>query len=190
MIKKEYLSALKNYILLAIFIFLFGFFSGYLSAQIFPEEAKTVLQEIREIYRPVFEMNVWSQFFFVLLNNALTVIFIILFGVIFGIPSFFALFSNGTVLGLVTFSLKQDFGWQMFLLSILPHGIIEIPVLILGGANGLKIGYSAFKRIVKKQDNIKQELLIALEFLWKILLPLLLLSSFIEIFITANLLGQ
>jgi len=186
---KNYILSLKSYILIAILIFVFGIFYGYFTVQTAPHEIETVLEELRKLYEPVFEMSSLGQFLFVLLNNGVALTLIIFSSVIFGFFPFLALLSNGTVLGIVAFFSQQNFSWSVFFLGTLPHGIIELPVLILAGAIGLKIGQTVFQRVMKKEVSIKKELSAALEFFWKILLPFLALAAAIEIFITANLLG-
>ncbi len=186
---KNYILSLKFYILIAILIFVFGIFYGYFTVQTAPHEIETVLEELRKLYEPVFEMSSLGQFLFVVLNNGVALTLILFSGVIFGFFPFLALLSNGAVLGIVAFLSQQNFSWSVFFLGTLPHGIIELPVLILAGAIGLRIGQTVFQRIMKKGVSIKKELSDALEFFWKILLPLLALAAAVEIFITANLLG-
>ena len=186
---KSYFLSLNKYIILSFLIFSFAVFYGYFSAQSSPEEMNNILEEFVKIYEPVFKMGSFGQFLFILLNNGLTLFFIILLGFIFGIPSFFALFSNGLILGIVAFFSNQAFSWSTFFLGVLPHGILEIPVLILGCAMGLKIGKISFDKIFKKQGDFKEELSLALYFYLKIIFPLLVLAAAIEIFISAKLLN-
>lgn len=186
---KECLFYLKNYIFVAIFIFSLGFLFGFNWAQIFPEETELILKRTKEVLEPIIKMSSISQFFFIFLKNSLTLFFGLVLGIIFGIYPFLVLFSNGTILGILAFSSSQNFSWLKFLLGILPHGIIEIPVLILAGAIGLKLGKIAFDRIFKNIKGLEKEISLALEFFWKILLPLLVISAAIEVFITTKLLG-
>jgi len=186
---KEYFFSLKNYILVAILIFSFGFLFGFNWSQIFPEETKLILNKTKEILEPIIKMSSFSQFLFIFLKNSLTLFFVLILGIIFGIYPFLVLFSNGAILGILTFSFSQIFSWSKFFLGTLPHGIIEIPVLILAGAIGLKLGKITFERIFKNKKELKKEIFLALEFFWKILLPLLAIAAAIEVFITAKLLG-
>jgi len=186
---KEYLFYLKNYIFVAIFIFSLGFLFGFNWTQIFPEETELILKRTKEVLEPIIKMSSISQFFFIFLKNSLTLFFVLVLGIIFGIYPFLVLFFNGTILGILAFSFSQNFSWPKFLLGILPHGIIEIPVLILAGAIGLRLGKITFDRIFKNIKGLAKEIFLALEFFWKILLPLLVISAAIEVFITAKLLG-
>jgi len=186
---KAYLYSIRYFVLFAFLVFIFGIFYGYLAAQTSPDEAKMILERIKETLEPIYAMGPFGQFLFIILNNGLTLFFILLLAVIFGIFPFLVLLSNGTILGMVAFFSQQQFSWSVFFLGTLPHGLIEIPVFILAGAIGLKIGKSVFQRVFKKEGSIKKELSEALECFLKILLPLLAIAAAIEIFITTKLLG-
>lgn len=63
-------------------------------------------------------------------------------GALFGIVPFIFLIVNGMVLGFVV-HLQTDMGRSMYEIvvkGLLPHGVIELPVLIIACAFGLKFG--------------------------------------------------
>ncbi|HVP23270.1 MAG TPA: stage II sporulation protein M [Conexivisphaerales archaeon] len=66
-------------------------------------------------------------------------------GVWFSVAPFVTLFLNGTVIGAVSGLAPTP---AMFAAAILPHGVIEIPSLVLAGSAGMKLGVS-FLRFVK-----------------------------------------
>lgn len=185
---KEYLSSLRYLILISFLVFIFSFFNGYFLAQGDPEQGRLLSEIIKEKYQPIPEMSSLQQFIFVVLNNSLILTFCLLLGVIFGIFPFLVLFSHGSVLGILASFSAQNLSWAEFFIVIMPHGIIEIPVLILAGAIGFKLGKATFLKIFKKEGEIKKELFAGFKFFLKVLLPLLVLAAFIEIFITAKLL--
>jgi uncharacterized membrane protein SpoIIM required for sporulation len=79
----------------------------------------------------------------IFLHNWLVSIATALAGLGFGAPSFLTIMFNGFILGvLVPLSTLT-----MLLAAILPHGIIEIPSLILAGSMGIKLGYAGLRRI-------------------------------------------
>lgn len=181
---KNYLYSLRFFILFSFFFSLLATFYGYWSAKNFPEKAVLAMERVEEMFGPLLGAHPLVQFIFVFLNNSFSLILTILLGVIFGLFPLLVLFSNGTLFGIFAFIWQQQFPLTDFLLVTLPHGIIEIPILIVGAAIGLKMGQLAFRKVFKKQGQIKPELLIALKFYLKVLLPLLALAAFIEIFIT------
>ncbi|MCK5085688.1 stage II sporulation protein M, partial [Candidatus Parcubacteria bacterium] len=75
-----------------------------------------------------------------------------------------------------------------FFLGILPHGIIEIPVLIVSSAIGIRIGKVAIWRLFSKKESLLKEFLKALKFFILVLFPLIFIAALIEAFLTALLL--
>ena len=185
---KEYIFSLRKFILAAFLIFSFAVLMGYLSAQSSPEETKIVLEEFKKILEPILEMPSFGQFLIVFLNNSFTVFLAVVLGVIFGILPFLVLFINGLILGIVIYFTQTVAGWPTFFALILPHGIIEIPAVILACAAGLRLGKVVLERIFKKEVSIKAELNLALIFFLKFLFPLLAIAAAIEIFLISQLL--
>ncbi|MDU8673159.1 stage II sporulation protein M [Paenibacillus polymyxa] len=84
----------------------------------------------------------WSFFVFIFFNNAIICVLVIYTGALFGIVPFIFLIVNGMVLGFVV-HLQTDMGRSMYEIvvkGLLPHGVIELPVLIIACAFGLKFG--------------------------------------------------
>ncbi|MGH1288402.1 stage II sporulation protein M [Bacillus toyonensis] len=75
-----------------------------------------------------------------LVMNNLNSIFTIISGFFsFGFISIFWLIANGMIVGMVVSSaLMNNISWYEVGLTILPHGILEIPALIIAGAVGFK----------------------------------------------------
>ncbi len=206
---KEYIFSLWKFILAAVLVFIFAAFYGYFFVQNSPLETELVLEKLREVLGPIVEMPFLSQFLFVVLNNSLTVFLVIVLGIIFGIFPFLVLLSNGIILGIIAYFFKTELSWSSFFVGTLPHGIIEIPAVILACAIGFKLGKTLFDRVFKnrapqqrgegekenevlfakeKEADIKTELNTALVFFIKVLFPLLVLAAAVEIFITSQLL--
>lgn len=188
MFVKEYIFSLRKFILVAVLVFVFAAFNGYFSAKSSPSEMELVLEKLQEMLGPIMEMPPLDQFLFIILNNGITAFLAIILGIIFGIFPFLVLLSNGTILGAVAYFVQTELSWSTFFVGILPHGIIEIPVIILAGAVGFKLGKISLDKVFKRQGSIKAELNIALNFFLKFLFPLLILATAIEVFITSRLL--
>jgi len=185
---KDYFYSLRFFILFSLLVFIFAIISSYILAQNSPQKSAMVLEDLKRVYGPVVEMSSLEQFFFIFLKNGLTLLLVLLLGIIFGIFPFLVLLSNGSILGIIAFFFKENLSWSVFFVGFLPHGIIEIPVLILTCAIGLKIGKTAFLKVFKKQGEVKKEISYAFSFSFKFLLPLLALAAAIEVFITSQLL--
>ena len=181
---KEYLYSLKQFIIIASALFIFAIIYGYFSAKISPEDARTALLEFEKMFEPIMESGLFMQFIFIFLNNVLSLFLSIISGIFFGIFPLISIFSNGAMIGIFAFFWNQEFAMTGFLMGILPHGIIEIPLLIVSSAIGLKIGKITIDKVFKKKGEIKPEIKKGLDFLVKIIIPLALIAAAIEIFIT------
>jgi len=99
---------------------------------------------------------------------------------------------NGAMMG-VMFAFIQISGQSTiaaFLSGIVPHGIFEIPAIILSGAIAFYISISIFKKLDKMGNfSFKSALKNAfLTFIW-FCVPLLLIAAAIEAFVTPHIMG-
>jgi stage II sporulation protein M len=89
------------------------------------------------------------MFVFIFFNNAIKSILIMYLGMLFGIVPIFFLIVNGMVLGYLFTNLAENQGAGMLVdvivKGILPHGIIEIPAIIIASAYGIKFGTLALR---------------------------------------------
>jgi len=134
-------------------------------------------------------------FGFVFKHNIQAVLLMLLFGVLsFGILGEFAFVVNVGVLGGL-FAALDAFGLpalSMFLAGILPHGIFEIPALILSGAGVLYFGAAMVTPNPTK--TMGQVFILALADWFKVavglIFPLLLAAALVEVYITPKILAQ
>lgn len=139
--------------------------------------------------------NLWqmqlSDGWHIFLNNLRAIAVVVLGGIltVYFYPTF-ALAVNGAVMGvfLAAFELMNpaDSVWATLLTGIVPHGIFEIPAIILAAVVGSRFGLATYRKILKK------ELLVPYRTEWKrlvmyffvVLLPLLVAAAYIEAFVT------
>ncbi|MBU3964884.1 stage II sporulation protein M [Patescibacteria group bacterium] len=186
---KEYLSAIRYYIIFSALIFFFAAYFGYTLIENSPEQAKNILEEFRKISEPIKNIAPLELFLFIFLKNSVAVLIAILFGAVLGLAPFFAVFANGIILGVFAYAFLQKFSLPIFLAGILPHGVIEIPVLFFAAASGFRLWRAAFRRIVFNEKKFSQEFSRAMNFFFNTLLPLLLIAAFIETFVTSRFLA-
>lgn len=123
------------------------------------------LDKIASLSNMAKDFNFLERFFLIYGNNLLSMIIIMLGGLLLGIASLFGIFTNGLILGFFFFLLMSadlPFFSRLFLIfMIIPHGIIEISLLIIAGGWGLKLGFEYFlpeskgKRLKVFKNNIK-----------------------------------
>lgn len=177
---KEYLFSLKKLIIVSSLIFILFGFLGYFTSGTPYLENEEAIERMREMFEPFFELSSFGQFLFIAINNAITLFLSIILGLAFGIFPLLVLLSNGMMLGIVAYLTP----FSVLVRGILPHGILEIPALIVSCAIGLKLGKIIFLKIKKVKVNIKKELKIALLFFLKFLLPVIIIAAAIEAYIT------
>lgn len=181
---KDYLFSLKSFIIFSSLFFLVFILIGYFSAHNFYFMATNFFDLLAEKLSPIINLSPVGHFLIIFLNNSLACFLIIFLGMIFGIFTLFSLAVNGMLIGIVAYIIKTEISWGAFFLGIMPHGIIEVPIIIISAAIGFKLAEVLFNKIFKKEKNIIQEINFALTVFLKIILPLLALAAFIEAFIT------
>jgi len=115
----------------------------------------------------------------ILYNNIIASFIFLSSGIIVGIPPLIAVAFNGFFIGYVAFNTTQSQGIVFTLATILPHGIIEIPTIILSAAMGVGIGYQIIFRLMKR-EGLYQYVLKSLSVFVKRVIPLLFIAAFIE----------
>lgn len=120
----------------------------------------------------------------IFLNNLVKSLLVALLGVFIGIPPIVFLAINGLILGTVVKYGFTSIGLIGTLASLLPHGIIEIPSVLIASALGLNAGWEAWIKILGRGSRIKAITVYNLKTFFKIVAPLLAIAAFIEVFIT------
>jgi stage II sporulation protein M len=143
----------RRWLITAVLLFVCGLVAGLIVSITVPDEALRILQPAMERLRDVgqrvaTEASPLQRTSIIFRNNGLAVLWMMLLG-LFAVP-FFGLvpavgaFGNGAMIGIVVglgprFSPLAASPGTM-LLATLPHGIIEIPALLIGTAWGMKLG--------------------------------------------------
>ena len=129
-----------------------------------------------------------SLWLWIFMNNLLAGGLTVLSGFI---PFFFlpllSLVSNAMIIGLLGAVYQiNNVGWLPLLAGILPHGMIEIPALVLAATLGIHICSVIIKTIAKKnlKGEMKQAVLACLRIFMLWIIPLFFIAAFIETFMT------
>ena len=116
-------------------------------------------------------------------NNTETSVILFIGGATFGLITALILSINGFVIGIVVEYVRQEQGAFVILAGVLPHGIFEIPALVLAGMFGLLLGEELWKELHGTGDAISAAHQSGKQFLAYVL-PLLGIAAIIEGFIT------
>ncbi|HWR26018.1 MAG TPA: stage II sporulation protein M, partial [Methanosarcina sp.] len=180
----RYVRFISPYVLVITFVFFGSLLTGYASSAAFPDMANGVLESFSSRFAPLLEMSPLSIMRAIFINNATVSFISLILGLILGIfPIIFIAF-NGYLVGVVAYVVGQERGLLFTLLALLPHGIVELPMVFLSAAIGLQLGHQVFLALIGRQSQIRKDLIEGLKFYFFWILPLLFIAAIIETFIT------
>jgi stage II sporulation protein M len=181
-----YLISIKYYFIFNTCLFALAIAAGYIAAYSNPGMVEGIIANFEESYGWLAYESHIKIMQFIFLNNTIASFLSMIMGIFFGIwPIFFILF-NGVLIGAICFETIDQLGVATVLFALIPHGIIEIPMILLSASIGLRLGTLLAQKILKKIEiNIKEEVISALIFFVSIIVPLLFVAALIETYITS-----
>ena len=132
----------KNYILFAALVFIVGSWMGYVLSPLFEALIMQMLEQLVDIKDRLEGKSPLFMALFIFQNNAQAAFIMLGLGSILFFVPLFSLFANGLALGYVL-KMTQASGLSplaMFIYGILPHGVFELPAIIVSGGMGLFLG--------------------------------------------------
>ncbi len=146
------LRGMKHYLIAAVVVFLAGIFLGLTATDALRQFIQEKIAGVAELASRLSEQDTPQLWFFgyIFLNNSIQSILIIFFGVLFALYPLFALVVNGMMLGYLFGRIPDAHeAWILAAKGILPHGIIEIPAILLASAYGIRLGALMFKAVLR-----------------------------------------
>ena len=150
---RGYFHRNRNYIIAVIAIFVISLIIGYVFRDVF---ADYVIEAIRNMAKNITN-DASSLSLGIFLNNLRVAFIIILLGFLFSIFSLMILFTNGVLIGFM-FTIVPA---PLMLIYTLPHGIFEIPQLILTVVCALlvtKLEINLIKGVLQRDKTFKGEI--------------------------------
>ena len=185
---RSYLHRLRPYLVASIVFFGVGFVIGLMIVNRFPQMADTFegsLASFVKIFRGLPKLQLAAAIF---VNNTVKTLAVILLGTLLGVIPAFFLVVNGAALGVVWSLSSETRGVWVSVLSLLPHGMLELPAVFLGTAIGIMMGASiARKLFATSTSKIGTEIAHALKFFCAVIVPLLFVAAFVEAYVTSAL---
>jgi len=179
----------KRWLFVAIFLFGTGFGGGLISGLSTPGAITDIFSEdvaaLEEFVDLLASLPPLSVFLLILIKNTSAVLISFALSPIFCLVPVMALIFNGGLLGFVSALVIQEKSLGYLLAGLLPHGIFELPALIIGEAVALSFGTAVLLALFKKErrsqllPRLRQNLRYLL-----IALALLLPAAIIETYIT------
>lgn len=183
---RAYFRHLIPYLKTSLAIFGTGAVIGLLIVSHFPEVAgrfESSVVGFVSIFRGLSKFQLAAAIF---LNNSAKTLLAILLGSVFGIIPLVLLLANGIALGVVFSLSTQARGLWLSLLSIVPHGLLELPAVFLGTGIGLMLGTRVAKSLFRETGTtFGVELIRGFKFFCTVIVPLLLIAALVEAFLTS-----
>jgi stage II sporulation protein M len=181
---KAYLTGLKPYIVLSTIVFALSIAVGYIAYGIYPEYAMQSISGLEELVEMLEGLSLLEIMLVIFINNTIAMFIAILFGIVLGIVPLLVLVLNGFIIGTIVRLLLVENGLAFIVAGLVPHGIIEIPLLLLSTSIGMKIGYEVLLALAGKPSDIKNEFIKGMKFFFYWMVPLIFVAALIETFIT------
>jgi stage II sporulation protein M len=175
-------------LILAASIFFVSLVLGVLVGQ---NTAEGLIRQFGGILGPLAPMGNLSLLLFLIIfiNNAIKALGLVCLGILLGVPPVLFVGLNGFILGGFSSALESVNGWRYVVASFVPHGVIEIPVILLATALGLTVGMESLKWLVRRDSRVKLQLADCLKVYLKLILPGLAAAAIIEVFVTPLIMG-
>jgi len=180
----EYLRSSRKYILIMTGIFIISMIAGFLASLKDLGLAENYLDMLKESFGWIKDLHPIGIMLVIFLNNAVKSLLAIVLGAGLGIIPVIFVGGNGLILGLVASQVSREQGALFVLAAILPHGIMEIPMVLISSALGLRLGYLMYSSIMGKKTDMRSELVQSLWIYMRIVVPLLFVSAVVETFVT------
>jgi stage II sporulation protein M len=170
----DFLKRSKRHILFSVVAFLLFAIIGFVFPIFFREEIIELLTQLAE---KIAGMGGFELTSFIFLNNIQASFFAVILGVLAGLYPLFTLITNAYLIGFVVNGAVMEGGISV-LWRLLPHGIFELPAIIISISLGLKIGLNIFKRPMWK--SMKEDIAESMRCFLFVILPLLIIAAVIE----------
>jgi stage II sporulation protein M len=176
-------KALIRNLILAISIFFASLVVGTLIGQ---NVVEGLLSELGGVLGPLTSAGSLSLLLLLIIfiNNAIKALGLIFLGILLGLPPILFIGLNGFILGGLGSALEAVNGWRYAVASFMPHGVIEIPVILLATALGLTVGMESARWLARKESRVRLQLSNGLKVYVRWVLPGLAVAAIIEAFVT------
>ncbi len=174
---------IRVYVIYAFVVFIISAFAGYYTTVLRTEETRILFEQLLSDSAILESVGPVTLFLIIFFNNTIKAFFAALLGTFFGIAPLLLLIANGYMLGIVSYFVIEEFGLTLLVWGIIPHGIIELPLLIITAGYGFWLGDSFVKKIRHKKP-MKHNVRIVMRMFSKCFFPLFFFAAFLEVFVT------
>lgn len=180
----EYIYSLRKYLITVAAIFILSLMTGLLVSIKNPEFSENYLEMFKQSFGWIKTLPPLAVMLLIFLNNAFKSLLALVLGLGLGIIPFLFVAGNGIIIGILGDTISRQHGTVFVVSSLLPHGIIEIPMILISAGIGLRLGYAIYLSLKGLRIDIKTELRQGIRFYMRVILPLLFIAAVIETFVT------
>lgn len=149
-----------------------------------PRVAEGISGELAQALAPLLRQGPLILILLIFLNNAIKSLMAILLGFLLGLPPALLVVVNGFLLGVVTRQAAGEVGYAAVLASLIPHGVLEIPAVLLSSAMGFRVGSQVLLFLVARRGRPLLRLRESLRVFLRWVVPALLAAAVVEVFVT------
>lgn len=176
----DYVWGIRLQFLFCLFLFALSLIMGFYLGEKIPGD---LLEEVLGSLPDLENLSLSMILLFIIGNNIFKSLIWMLLGVLFGVPPLLFTILNGFLVGWFSYSISQARGLPFTVAALLPHGVIEVPTILLSMAAGMGLGYQLVNRL-RGRGSFRAELFRALRlFIWRIV-PILVLAAVVEVTVT------
>lgn len=183
----NYLSDIRRYIYISAVMFTASVVTGYSYAYFVPEKSIEFFSTLQQVMAQRFGgMDAGFMALTIFMNNFLATFIMLVTGIFFGLLPGMGLILNGFILGVVAYIVTKKSVFMM--VTIIPHGVFEIPVFLVSAAMGLRLGHQVVRKFLQNKDaGVLEELRKGLYFYFRWGVPFLFVAAFIEAYLSLRL---
>ncbi|NJD52807.1 MAG: stage II sporulation protein M [Candidatus Methanoperedens sp.] len=180
----KYIRSSWKFVLIVTGVFIFSLIAGSLVSLKNLGLPENYLEILKNSFGWIKSFSPIEIMLIIFLNNAVKSLLSMVLGTGLGIIPIIFIGGNGIIVGLIVNEVLKEEGIVYVLAALLPHGIIEVPMVLISAGLGLRLGYSMYISMRGEKKDMRYELTESLHVFMKIIMPLLFVAAMIETFVT------
>lgn len=157
---------------------------GILVSSLNPQVSERLFEVLKEAFSRITTLDQFERMLEIFKNNVRNSLMALVLGTLFGIVPFIVAAANGLVLGMLAEIVSRQQGVVFVVAALLPHGIIELPMVLVSVGIGFRLGHAVYLLLKGMRIDIMQELKQGMWFYVRWVVPLLLVAAVIESYVT------
>jgi stage II sporulation protein M len=176
----DYVRRLVPLFLLSLTLFSFSLFMGFHLGGNLPSG---IMDELMGAFPDLEELDFVGIFLFIVFNNVVKSFLWMLLGLVGSVPPIFFSILNGFYIGWFSYEISMEHSLGFTIAALIPHGIVEVPTILLSSAAGMGLGYQLVNHL-RGKGSLKAEFGLAISLFIRRIVPLLILAAILEVTLT------